>query len=253
VLGSGLGAYAEQLGESVSFAYGELPHFAQPGVSGHSGRLWLGVRASVPLCVLAGRVHLYEGCSAAQVVFGVRVLHALGVRAVILTNAAGGIREDLQSGRLMGISDHLNLTGQNPLSGENDERLGSRFPDMSAVYAPRLLDAMRTAAAGAEISLATGVYAQVLGPSFETPAEVRMLRAIGADAVGMSTALEAIAARHAGLAVAGLSFIANRAAGLGVKPLAHEEVTASVQAGAAPFASLLDRFVPLAAAAIQSL
>ncbi len=252
VLGSGLGAYAERLAQSTSFAYGELPHFSQPRVAGHPGRLWLGVLDSVALCILQGRVHLYEGHSPAQVVFGVRVLHALGVKGVLLTNAAGGIRTDLGPGATMCIADHLNLTGHNPLVGENDDRLGPRFPDLTAAYDSGLVAAMFAAAKGADMPLATGVYAQVLGPSFETPAEVRMLRTLGADAVGMSTAIEAIAARQLGLRVAGLSFISNAAAGLGEAPLDHEEVTARVQAGVGPFSDLLDRFIPLAAQALSA-
>jgi purine-nucleoside phosphorylase len=251
VLGSGLSAYAEGLDEAKSFAFGELPHFAKPRVAGHPGRLWLGRRGSVPLAILQGRVHLYEGCSAHQVVFGIRVLRALGVRGLMLTNAAGGIRDDFARGTLMRIVDHLNLTGQSPLLGDNDGRLGVRFPDLSEVYDSELGGAMNAAASEAGVALGSGVYAQVLGPAFETPAEVRMLRSLGADAVGMSTVLEAIAARHAGLRVAGLSFIANRAAGLGPRRIDHEAVTAAVQAGATPFTTLLDRFVPRAAALLN--
>jgi purine-nucleoside phosphorylase len=206
----------------------------------------------VPLAVLQGRVHLYEGCSPAQVVFGVRVLRALGVRGLLLTNAAGGIHDDLTRGTLMRIGDHLNLTGYSPLLGDNDGRLGVRFPDLSEVYESALGQEMEAAATEAGLPpLACGVYAQVLGPAFETPAEVRMLRTLGADAVGMSTVLEAIAARHAGLRVAGLSFIANRAAGLGSRRIDHEAVTVAVQAGAGPFAALLDRFVPRAGALLS--
>jgi purine-nucleoside phosphorylase len=251
VLGSGLGAYADQLADSASFAFGELPHFVPARVVGHPGRLWLGTRASVPLCILQGRIHLYEGHSAQQVVFGVRVMRALGVRGVLLTNAAGGIRGDLATGTLMRIDDHLNLTGQNPLLGENDARLGLRFPDLSAVYDAPLGAALEAAARTARVSLAHGVYAQVLGPSYETPAEVRMLQKLGADAVGMSTALEAIAAHHAGLRVAGLSLIANRAAGLGPSALDHGDVTSAVQGSAAAFSALLDAFLPLAAASFS--
>jgi purine-nucleoside phosphorylase len=252
VLGSGLAAYADGLQSAQSFAFGDLPHFAIPRVAGHPGRFWLGERGSIPLAILQGRLHLYEGCSPNQVVFGIRVLRAMGVRGVLLTNAAGGIRDDLGRGTLMRIGDHLNLTSQSPLRGENDGRLGVRFPDLSQVYDSALAQAMDAAAVEAGLPVpATGVYAQVLGPAFETPAEVRMLRTLGADAVGMSTVLEAIAARHAGLRVAGLSFIANRAAGLGTRRIDHDAVTAAVQAGAAPFLALLDRFVLKAAALLS--
>jgi purine-nucleoside phosphorylase len=252
VLGSGLAVYAESLQSAQSFAFGELPHFSIPSVAGHPGRLWLGMRGSVPLAVLQGRLHLYEGCSPDQVVFGIRVLRALGVRGVLLTNAAGGIRDELTKGTLMRIGDHLNLTGHSPLRGENDGRMGVRFPDLSQVYDSALAQAMDTAAVEAGLPTpSSGVYAQVLGPAFETPAEVRMLRTLGADAVGMSTVLEAVAARHAGLRVAGLSFIANRAAGLGTRRIDHDAVTAAVQAGVTPFVALLDRFVPKAAALLS--
>jgi purine-nucleoside phosphorylase len=252
VLGSGLAAFAENLESAQSFAFGDLPHFSTPRVAGHPGKFWLGVRGSVPLAVLQGRLHLYEGCSPNQVVFGIRVLRALGVRGVLLTNAAGGIRDDLARGTLMKIADHLNLSGHSPLRGENDGRMGVRFPDLSHVYDSALAQAMDAAAIEAGLpALASGVYAQVLGPAFETPAEVRMLRTLGADAVGMSTVLEAIAARHAGLRVAGLSFIANRAAGLGTRRIDHDAVTAAVQAGVTPFVALLDRFVPKAAALLS--
>jgi purine-nucleoside phosphorylase len=252
VLGSGLSAYAESLEDAKSFAFGELPHFAISRVAGHPGRLWIGRRGDVPLVVLQGRVHLYEGCSPAQVVFAVRVLRAMGARGLLLTNAAGGIRDDLGKGTLMRIGDHLNLTGQTPLLGENDGRLGVRFPDLSEVYEAGLGEAMEAAAKEVGVPLASGVYAQVLGPAFETPAEVRMLRTLGADAVGMSTVLEAVAARHAGLRVAGLSFIANRAAGLGSRRLDHEAVTTAVQAGSAHFTALIDRFVARAAALLSA-
>jgi len=244
VLGSGLAAYAESLEEARSFPFGELPHFVRPRVAGHPGSLWLGRRGSVPVAVLQGRVHLYEGCSPSQVVFGVRVLRALGVRGLLLTNAAGGIRDDLPKGALMRIGDHLNLTGQSPLRGDNDGRLGVRFPDLSEVYESGLGQAMEAAAKEAGLPLASGVYAQVLGPAFETPAEVRMLRTLGADAVGMSTVLEAIQARALGLEVAGFSCLTNWAAGLNAAPLAHAEVMETGARAAASLADLLARAIP---------
>ncbi len=243
VLGSGLGRYAERLFDAVDVPYSELPHFPGVGVPGHAGRLWIGRVRSTPVAVLQGRVHLYEGHDPARVVFGVRLLRALGCEVVVLTNAAGGVRTDLAPGELMRITDQLNLTGRNPLVGPNDERLGPRFPDLTDAYDPALAELLDRAAAEAGIGLRSGVYAQLLGPSYETPAEIRMLRLLGADAVGMSTALEAIAARHAGLRVAGLSCITNLAAGLAQRPLSHAEVSETAARVEGDFARLLDAFV----------
>ena len=247
VLGSGLGRYAERLVDAVRIPYAELPHFPQATVVGHAGNLWLGRLGGVEVAVLQGRVHLYEGHGPAAVVFGVRVLAALGVTELCVTNAAGGIRAGMVPGDLMRIDDQLNLTGQNPLVGPNDDRQGPRFPDLSAAYDEGLAARLDAAAKAASIGLSRGVYAQLLGPSYETPAEIRMLRTLGADAVGMSTALEVIAARHLGLRVAGLSCITNLAAGLSGGPLAHAEVAETAGRVEQDFGRLLDGFIRSAA------
>jgi purine-nucleoside phosphorylase len=243
VLGSGLGRYAERMTEAVRLPYASLPHFPRPGVPGHAGCLWIGRIAGVPVAAMQGRVHLYEGYRPAEVVFGVRVLAAMGVGSLCLTNAAGGIRETLQPGDLMRITDHLNLAGNNPLCGPNDDRFGPRFPDMSTAYSPELARALDRAAAAAKVPLQRGVYCQLLGPSYETPAEIRMLRTLGADAVGMSTVPEVIAARHRNLPVAALSCITNRAAGLARRPLSHAEVAETAGRVEVAFGRLLDAFV----------
>jgi purine-nucleoside phosphorylase len=243
VLGSGLGAYAERLTAAVSIPYRKLPHFPASSVPGHAGCLWIGRIGTVPAVLMQGRVHLYEGYRPSEVVFGVRTMAKMGAGVVCLTNAAGGIRADLAPGDLMRITDHVNLSGQNPLVGPNDERLGPRFPDLSAAYSPVLAQALDRAAAAAGVALKRGVYCQLLGPSYETPAEIRALRLLGADAVGMSTVPEVIAARHLGLDVAALSCITNRAAGLADKPLTHSEVAETAERVRADFARVLDGFV----------
>lgn len=224
VLGSGLGALAEQVEERVSIPFDEIPEFPVATVAGHAGRLVVGRMAGVPVAILQGRAHLYEGASAEDVTFGVRLLGWFGVRSLLLTNAAGGVDPSLVPGALVRITDHLNLTGANPLTGPNDERLGVRFPDMSAPYDPRLGGVLDACAARLGIPMSTGVYAGLAGPSYETPAEIRMLRTLGADLVGMSTVLETIAARHAGLAVAAVSVVTNAGAGHVSTPLSHDEV-----------------------------
>jgi len=224
VLGSGLGGVADEIGQAVSIPFGELPGVPAATVPGHEGRLVLGRWAGVSVAVLRGRVHLYEGHSAQTAVLLVRALVALGARTIVLTNAAGGLRPVMEPGDVAVIVDHLNMTGHSPLVGPNDEKVGPRFPDMTDVWTPRLVEVAARAAAKAGIRLHRGVYAQMLGPSYETPAEVRALQAIGADLVGMSTAIEAIAARHAGARVAGLSCVTNLAAGLSGTPLGHAEV-----------------------------
>ncbi len=251
VLGSGLGRLAERLERAVVIPYEEIPYFPVSRVPGHAGRLVLGeLRAGerlVPLVVMQGRVHTYEGWSAEDAAFGARVLCRLGVRALLVTNAAGGVNPSLAPGDLVRISDHLNLSAQNPLAGENDERLGPRFPDLSDAYDPVLGTLLDDAAAEAGVPLRSGVYACMPGPSYETPAEVRMLRAMGADVVGMSTVLEVIAARHMGVPVAGLSVVTNRAAGLTRKPLSHEEVAETAERVGEQLAAVAGAFLARAA------
>jgi purine-nucleoside phosphorylase len=227
VLGSGLGALADRLGGAVSIPYEEIPEFPAVSVAGHAGRLVVGTLGGVPVAAMQGRVHAYEGWSAEDLTFGVRLLAATGVRALLLTNAAGAVHPGLAPGDLVRITDQLNLTGLNPLTGRNDERIGPRFPDMSQPYDPQLGALLDASAARLGIPLGTGVYAGVAGPSYETPAEIRMLRILGADLVGMSTVLEVIAARHAGIRVAAVSLVTNLAAGLAGKPLSHAEVLAA--------------------------
>lgn len=231
VLGSGLGAFAERLERAATIPYAEIPGFPISRVPGHEGRLVVGdlqtAHGAVVVAAMQGRVHLYEGWPPDEVAFGVRVLGGLGVRALLLTNAAGGINPAYAPGALVRISDHLNLTGRNPLVGDNDDQLGPRFPDMSSAWDPRLGALLQEAAAAEGVALGEGVYAGLLGPSYETPAEVRMLRALGADLVGMSTVIEAIAARHMGVPIAGLSVVTNPAAGLGASRLVHADVQAT--------------------------
>lgn len=244
VLGSGLGAFAERLEQSVVLPYAEIPHFPQTHVSGHAGKLYLGTLSGVPIACLGGRVHAYEGHAADRVVFGVRLLEALGCRAALLTNAAGGIRESFAPGDLMLITDHLNLTGQTPLQGPPPSR-GPRFPDMSEAYDPALRRLAREAASELALPLNEGVYAGLLGPSYETPAEVRMLATLGADAVGMSTVLEVIALRQLGLRVGAVSAITNKAAGLSAQALDHAEVQATAERIRCAFVEFLSRWATL--------
>ncbi len=224
VLGSGLGAFADELDQRVEVPYCEIPGWPASTAIGHAGKLVLGKLGDTELAAMSGRVHLYEGVTAQQAVFGVRALGALGVRSIVFTNAAGGINLAYQRGGLVLISDHINLQGANPLTGPNDDSLGPRFPDMSEVYDRAFREAAKQTAAELGIGIAEGVYAAVLGPSYETPAEIRYLRAIGADLVGMSTALEAIAANHMGMKVLGISCVTNMAAGILPGKLNHEEV-----------------------------
>jgi purine-nucleoside phosphorylase len=239
ILGSGLAGVGGMVSDAVTMSVHEIPHWPLPGVAGHSGVCVLGRVGARPVVVVAGRVHLYEGMGIGAVTFAVRVLARLGVRELILTNAAGGIAHGLVPGTLMAIDDHIGLLVPNPLVGPNDDRLGPRFPDMTATYSPRLRALADTVAREAGLALAHGVYVAVTGPSYETPADVRALRALGADAVGASTVPEAIVARHLGLEVLGLSVIANRAAGLGEGPLSHEEVLHHVQGAHDRLAMLL--------------
>ncbi len=252
VLGSGLGAFASALKERVGIPYDQIPHFpVSTGVVGHAGELVLGRVAKTPVVVLSGRVHFYEGRPMADVVFPARVLARLGVRAVILTNAAGGVRLSFKPGDLMLISDHINVFGTNPLIGSNEDALGPRFPDMSAVYDPQLRKLVKETARALRIALREGVYAGLHGPSYETPAEIRMWRRLGADAVGMSTVPEALALRHAGVRVLGISTITNMAAGILRKPLDHSEVLETTRRVGDRFVRLLTAAVPKIAAALE--
>ena len=244
VLGSGLGEFAERVAEKTVIEYADIPHFQKVSVAGHAGHLVLGKVGGVPVAVLQGRYHYYEGHDIGDVVFPVRLLCKLGIAGLLLTNAAGGIGAELRPGDLMIIRDHINLMGINPLRGSNDERLGPRFPDMSAVYDPDFQEII--AAAQKEIGLAAkrGVYLALSGPSYETPAEILMLAALGADAVGMSTVPEAICARHMGVRVAGISCVTNLAAGISKQPLSHKEVTETAARVKDDFIRLLEIVIP---------
>jgi purine-nucleoside phosphorylase len=233
VLGSGLGGVADRLEGARNIPYASLPGFPETTVAGHPGRLVAGTIAGKTAVLLCGRVHGYEGYPPSEVGFGVRVVAALGVRTLIVTNASGAVEPSLQPGEIVAISDHINLTSASPLSGPNDERLGPRFVDMTDAY-DRALRALAAATAQAAIGrpLREAIYAGMAGPAYETPAEVRLLRTLGAGLVGMSTVHEVITARHAGLDVLGLSLVANPAAGVSPGPLRHEDVTRAAGAGA---------------------
>jgi len=244
VLGSGLGDFADSIVDPTVIPYADIPHFKAAGVAGHAGRLVLGNVGSAATAVLRGRIHHYEGHEIADVVFPVRVLAKLGIRSLLLTNAAGGINRDYHPGDLMIIRDHINMMGLNPLRGRNDERLGPRFPDMSAVYDPSFQDVIAAALTEIGRPAHCGVYLALNGPSYETPAEIRMFATLGADALGMSTVPEAIAARHMGVRVAGISCISNLAAGLSGQPLTHQEVIETGERVKADFVRLLNLIVP---------
>jgi purine-nucleoside phosphorylase len=250
VLGSGLGAFADSLRDAVRIPYPDIPKFPQSTAIGHAGRLVIGKVGAVAVAVMQGRVHLYEGYSAQQVAFPIRVLGRMGIRAVILTNAAGGIEVKYQQGALVLIRDHINLQGQNPLVGANDERWGKRFPDMSYTYANEYREMARAEAARLGIELHEGVYAGLLGPSYETPAEIKYLRTIGADLVGMSTVAEAIAARHMGTGVLGISCVTNMAAGILDQPLSEEEVIETGERVRPTLEALLRTVIPRMVAAV---
>jgi purine-nucleoside phosphorylase len=245
VLGSGLGDLAESINDVTSIPFSELPGWPAASAPGHAGRLLLGELEGVSVVCLQGRLHVYEGNSERLVVEPVLLMGRLGASIVLLTNAAGGVNVAYPAGTLMVISDHLNLTGRNPLAGPNDDALGTRFPDLVDAWSPRLRALMRRAAAEEGVTLEEGVYAGLIGPTYETPAEVRMLRTLGADAVGMSTVLEAIAARWAGLEIAGVSLVTNPGAGVTGEPLTHEEVLAAAAEAAPRFTALVRRFVRL--------
>jgi purine-nucleoside phosphorylase len=239
VLGSGLGAFAGGLGTPVSIPYDEIPGWPPSRVIGHEGRLVVGSLAGRTVAVLSGRAHFYEGHDLQTVVFGTRVLGLLGVKRLILTNAAGGINPRFGQGALMVIDDHINFMGSNPLVGPNDDRLGPRFPDMSELYSKRLRDIALQVAGELKIQIAHGVYIGVHGPSYETPAEIRAFKTLGADAVGMSTVPEAIVARHMGMEVMGISCITNMAAGVLPVPLNHDEVMETARRVGGQFIALL--------------
>jgi len=228
VLGSGLGAFADELQQSVRLPYSEIPWFPLSTAVGHAGALVIGAIGGVPVAVMQGRVHLYEGYSAQQVAFPVRVFARLGVRAIVLTNAAGAINAGYQHGALVAIRDHINLQGHNPLVGRNEERFGPRFPDMTDCYNAQLRRFAEEESRRLGFEIQEGIYAAMLGPSYETPAEIRFLRTIGADLVGMSTVPEVIAARHMGVQVLAISCATNMAAGMGSGKINHDEV---LQAG----------------------
>jgi purine-nucleoside phosphorylase len=244
VLGSGLGVFAEEFAEAVRIPYGKIPHFPQSTAIGHAGQLVIGKVEGVDVAAMQGRVHLYEGYSAQDVTFPVRVLARMGVQAIILTNAAGGIKKEFTQGRLVVISDHINLQGANPLIGPNDERFGARFPDMSKAYDQKFRQLALAEGRRLGIALGEGVYAALAGPSYETPAEIRYLRTIGADLVGMSTVPEVIAARHSGIRVLGISCVTNAAAGILDQPLDHSEVLATAERVKGQFISLLRAVIP---------
>jgi xanthosine phosphorylase len=243
VLGSGLGAVADAVADPVVVGYEELPGFPRPTVEGHAGRAVLGTIAGVPVAVLQGRAHLYEGGPLDGLRAPVRALRAAGAEIVVLTNAAGSLRPDVGSGQLMAISDHINLTGVNILAGPNDDAVGPRFPPMGGAYDAGLLDELHAAARVLDLPLADGVYVAVSGPSFETAAEIRAFRVLGADAVGMSTVHETIVARHCGLRVVAVSAITNLAEGLGEVPLTHEQTLRDAERAARDLSALLLGFL----------
>lgn len=244
VLGSGLGAFAEELARATRIEYRRIPGFPESTVEGHAGCMVIGRSGSVPVAALAGRLHYYEGFAMDEVTFPVRVLGRMGIRALVITNAAGGISPTYCRGALVLIRDHLNLQGTNPLIGHNDARFGQRFPDMTHAYSERLLRIAREEGERQGLALQDGVYAAVAGPSFETPAEIRALRALGADLVGMSTVPEVIVARQMGIEVLGISCVTNLAAGILDQPITHEEVLETGKRVRGEFTALLRGIVP---------
>jgi purine-nucleoside phosphorylase len=244
VLGSGLGAFADSLDDATRVPYSEIPSFPQSTAIGHAGRMVVGKAGDVTVAAMQGRVHLYEGYSAQEVAFPIRVFGRMGIKAVILTNAAGGINLSYSQGALVLLSDHINLQGANPLVGPNDERFGVRFPDMTHTYSRSYRRIAREEAEKLNISLHEGVYAALLGPSYETPAEIEYLRRIGADLVGMSTVAEVIAARHIGLNILAISCVTNMAAGILDQPLSHAEVMETGERVKSTFEALLRAILP---------
>lgn len=250
VLGSGLGAFADEFAGAVRTPYAKIPHFPRSTAIGHAGQLVIGKVDGIEVAAMQGRVHLYEGYSVKDVAFPIRVFARMSVQAVILTNAAGGIRKEFTQGRLVVLSDHINLQGANPLSGPNDENFGPRFPDMSVAYDKRFRELTLAEGRRLGIALGEGVYAALAGPSYETPAEIRYLKTIGADLVGMSTVPEVIAARHSGIRVLGISCVTNAAAGILDQPLDHNEVLQTAERVKGQFIALLRAVIPDVATAL---
>lgn len=244
ILGSGLSAVAEAISDATEIPYEEIPHFATSTVEGHEGRLVVGSLGGIEAAIMKGRLHFYEGYSMQEITLPVRAFALMGIRPLIITNAAGGASDRLRPGSLMLITDHLNLMGENPLRGPNDERFGPRFPDMTRVYAPDYIELAREVARQMGVTLAEGVYAALRGPSYETPAEVRMLRSLGADALGMSTVPEAIVARHCGMKVLAISCITNLAAGLTKEEINHAEVMRVGARAGKTLSELIIRIIP---------
>jgi len=243
IMGSGLGVLGDHLENAVTIPYSDIPYFPLSTVEGHAGELLIGTLSGKTVVLMRGRFHMYEGYGPELTAFPVRVMKALGVKILLVTNAAGGINTDFDSGNLMLISDHINMTGKNPLIGPNDGELGVRFPDMSEAYSKRLRALAREIAESQGFTLREGVYAGLLGPTYETPAEIRMLRVLGADAVGMSTVAEVIAARHSGLEVIGISCISNMAAGILDQPLSHAEVMETTERVKSQFLGLVNGLI----------
>lgn len=244
VLGSGLGGFADELADATAIPYDQIPGFARATVEGHAGRLVIGKTGDSLIVAQQGRFHFYEGYSLEEVTFPIRVLKLLGVRSLILTNASGALNVEYTPGSLMVITDHINLMGVNPLIGANDERFGPRFPDLTNVYSPELQDIVLHEADAMDLQMRRGVYAALTGPSYETPAEIHMVRALGADAVGMSTVPEAIVARHMDIQVVGISCITNLAAGVTDRPVDHTQVIAIGERIRESFTELLRRVIP---------
>ncbi|MGH9677557.1 MAG: purine-nucleoside phosphorylase, partial [Candidatus Acidiferrum sp.] len=250
VLGSGLGAFAEEFARAARLPYARIPHFPRSTAAGHAGQLVIGEVGGVSVAAMQGRVHLYEGYSAREAAFPVRVFARMGVQAIILTNAAGGIHSAMSQGRLAVITDHINLQGVNPLAGPNEQRFGPRFPDMSAAYDRKFRGALLNEARRLGIDLGEGVYAALPGPSYETPAEIRYLKCIGADLVGMSTVPEVLAARHCGMRILAISCVTNAAAGILEQPLDHQEVLETTERVKGQFIALLKAAIPAITAEI---
>lgn len=250
VLGSGLGAFADEFAKAVKIPYAKIPHFPRSTAIGHAGQLVIGTVEGVEVAGMQGRVHLYEGYAVKGVAFPVRVFARMGVKAIVLTNAAGGIKKDFTQGRLVVLRDHINLQAANPLTGPNDEHFGQRFPDMSTAYDRKFRELTLAEGRRLGIDLGEGVYAALAGPSYETPAEIRYLRSIGADLVGMSTVPEVIAARHCGIRVLGISCVTNAAAGVLDQPLDHKEVLETAERVKGQFIALLRAVIPDIAAGL---